>query len=85
MQGSLTLSGGIKAPGFPPGTLLGTWQAAGYYLAFLAAQILLHLVLPGKVDQGIKLKNGSRLTYKFTGPPPQSLPPISFFLFFMKH
>lgn len=66
-QGSLTLSGGLKAPGLPPGTLLATWEAAGYYLAFLGAQILLHLVLPGKRGQGVTLKDKSQLTYKFTG------------------
>jgi len=65
--GSLTLSGGLKAPGLPPGTLLATWEAAGYYLAFLGAQILLHLVLPGKRGQGVTLKDKSQLTYKFTG------------------
>ncbi len=70
MQGSLTLSGGLQAPGWPAGISLASWQATAVYLLFLAAQAALHILLPGKKDLGIPLRNGKRLGYKFTGTIP---------------
>lgn len=66
-QGSLTLYGGVQAPGFPQGAKLATWDALWVYLAFLALQAGLHVLLPGKQEQGVMLRNGKRLSYKFTG------------------
>ena len=63
----MTIYGGIKAPGFPPGTQLFSWTAFGVYLGFLGSQIALHLLLPGTTDKGVKLRDGSQLEYKFTG------------------
>lgn len=44
-----------------------TWQAMAVYLGWLAFQIVLHLLLPGRRVQGVPLPNGQQLTYKFTG------------------
>lgn len=66
-QGSLTLYGGLKAPGWPSGISSASWQATAIYLAFLSAQIGLHLLLPGRKELGVPLRNGKQLTYKFTG------------------
>ena len=63
----MTIYGGIKAPGFPPGTQLFSWTAFCVYLGFLGSQIALHLLLPGIRDRGVKLRDGSQLEYKFTG------------------
>lgn len=67
LQGSLTLYGGMKAPGWPPGVQLASWQASFGYLIFLASQIALHIIVPGRRELGTRLENGQRLTYKFTG------------------
>lgn len=66
-QGSLTLYGGVKAPGWPPGTSLANWTATAVYLGYLAFQAGLHILLPGRKELGVPLRTGKRLTYKFTG------------------
>ena len=67
LQGCLTLYGGLKSPGWPSDGNFWSWQAVGVYLAYLGLQILLHVVLPGKRDKGVPLRDGKRLEYKFTG------------------
>lgn len=67
LQGSLTLYGGIRAPGWPSGICLASWQATVVYLLFLGSQAAMHILLPGTRGLGIPLKSGQRLTYKFTG------------------
>ena len=67
LQGSLTLYGGVKAPGWPPGTSLANWTATAVYLGYLAFQAGLHILLPGRKELGVPLRTGKRLTYKFTG------------------
>ena len=49
------------------GTPIFTWDAFLVFLCWLLFQILLHLLVPGKNVDGVKLPNGTHLTYKLTG------------------
>ena len=60
-------AGWKKLPGFPDGVKLFSWEACGVFLAWLLFQIGLHLMLPGPRVQGVRLGDGTRLTYKLTG------------------
>eukprot|EP01024_Parvocaulis_polyphysoides_P051525 TRINITY_DN5077_c0_g2_i3.p2 TRINITY_DN5077_c0_g2~~TRINITY_DN5077_c0_g2_i3.p2 ORF type:complete len:376 (-),score=23.95 TRINITY_DN5077_c0_g2_i3:444-1571(-) len=42
-------------------------NAVGVVIGWFVYLIVLHLVLPGKVVQGVKLKNGDQLKYKLNG------------------
>jgi Ergosterol biosynthesis ERG4/ERG24 family len=66
-RGCLALWPRLRLPGWPLGTPLFTWQACGVWLGWLAFQVGLHLLLPGRRLQGTELRDGSRLTYKLTG------------------
>ena len=66
-SGCMHLAPKFSIPGFPPGQRLFSWQALGVYVAWLVAQVLLHLLLPGQRRQGVVLADGSRLTYKLNG------------------
>lgn len=67
-QGCLNLtSSPISVPGWPSNTQFFTLEACAVFLAWMALQVILHIVLPGPKAQGTLLSDGSRLTYKFTG------------------
>lgn len=65
-DGCLRLSP-LWVPGFPAGMCLFSWEACAVFLGWVAAQVALHLVLPGARVQGVRLTDGSRLTYKLNG------------------
>ncbi len=53
--------------GFPD-SIAPTWQAALIFFSWLVFHGFLQAFLPGKVVQGVKLEDGSRLMYKMNGP-----------------
>jgi delta14-sterol reductase len=57
----------FSLPGFPAGTRFFTWEACAVFLGWMAAQVALHLILPGRRVQGVQLPDGSRLSYKLNG------------------
>lgn len=57
----------FSIPGFPADQRFFTWEATGIFLGWMALQVALHLILPGRKLQGVQLPNGSRLTYKLNG------------------
>lgn len=46
---------------------LFTWEATFWVLAYYALSVVLQIVLPGTEVEGVKLKNGKKLKYKFNG------------------
>lgn len=66
-QGCLTMWPEPRVPGFPPGTRLISLAGFGVFLLWLAAQVLIHLLVPGQHRPGVQLADGSRLSYKLTG------------------
>ncbi|CAL5220610.1 g2652 [Coccomyxa viridis] len=61
------LRGPSAWPGFPKGSAIFTWEACVLLLCWLAFQVVIHLVVPGAVEQGTQLSNGKKLKYKLTG------------------
>lgn len=59
--------GSLSLPGLPPQTQLISARAYVAIFVWLAFQIVVHLLLPGKHIQGTVLANGKRLTYKVNG------------------
>ena len=57
----------LSLPGLPSQTQLISTEAFAAILGWLAFQIVLHLLMPGKYMQGTLLANGKRLTYKVNG------------------
>lgn len=57
----------LSVPGFPSRTQLISAEAFAAILGWLAFQIVLHLLMPGKHIRGTLLANGKRLTYKVNG------------------
>lgn len=47
--------------------IVPTFQALAVYLGWFAFQALLHIVLPGRVVEGLPLEDGSRLRYRMNG------------------
>lgn len=66
-SGCMHLAPRFSIPGFPPAQRLFSWEALAVYCAWFAAQVALHLALPGKRRQGVVLPDGRRLTYKLNG------------------
>ena len=50
-------------------SISNTYSHAGLlvFLGWIAYVVLLHLILPGRIMEGVKLANGTRLTYKMNG------------------
>lgn len=46
---------------------LGSFKVTLWMLAYYALSLLLQTVLPGEVVEGVELKSGGRLKYKFNG------------------
>ncbi|MCC6808009.1 MAG: DUF1295 domain-containing protein [Deltaproteobacteria bacterium] len=46
---------------------LPTWRALGFFSAWLAFQIVLQIVLPGRVVEGLKARDGVVLKYRLNG------------------
>eukprot|EP00195_Chlamydomonas_chlamydogama_P012789 CAMPEP_0202893210 /NCGR_PEP_ID=MMETSP1392-20130828/2832_1 /ASSEMBLY_ACC=CAM_ASM_000868 /TAXON_ID=225041 /ORGANISM="Chlamydomonas chlamydogama, Strain SAG 11-48b" /LENGTH=461 /DNA_ID=CAMNT_0049577463 /DNA_START=21 /DNA_END=1407 /DNA_ORIENTATION=- len=63
-QGCLQVWPSISVSGWPAGSQIFTVDALIAYVGWFAALTILHLVLPGKHNQGIVLPNGKRLSYK---------------------
>jgi protein-S-isoprenylcysteine O-methyltransferase Ste14 len=62
-DGALVLPG----PEFLSHIALPTLTSIAFYLAWLAFQALLAVVLPGRIEQGVPLENGKTLPYKLNG------------------
>lgn len=60
-----------------------SWEALGVYTAWFALQAVLHVVVPGRVLEGVTLRDGSKLKYKVNGacdpPGPASGLFVSYF------
>lgn len=48
-------------------TVLFSWTAVAVFTCWILFQILLHLLFPGEIAEGVKLPDGTRLRYKLTG------------------
>jgi delta14-sterol reductase len=46
---------------------LPTWRAAGLFGAWLALQVGLHVLAPGRTENGMPLRDGERLPYRVNG------------------
>lgn len=66
-QGCFTMWPELRVPGFPPGTQIISLAGFGVFFLWLAAQVLIHLLVPGRHKLGAQLADGSRLSYKLTG------------------
>ena len=66
-SGCLQLLPQLTVPGFPSGSQIFTLDALLVYFGWMAALVLLHVLLPGQKAQGVMLPDGSRLTYKLNG------------------
>lgn len=44
-----------------------SWEAVKVYLAWFLFQMVLHLVVPGKMADGVQLRDGNRLKYRING------------------
>ena len=66
-DGCLHLYPNTTVPGFPANQRLFTLEATAVFLAWMAFQLTLHLILPGTKFEGVQLPNGKRLTYKLNG------------------
>lgn len=47
--------------------IVPTWEATGFYLAWLGFQAVLQVLAPGRVVEGLPLADGSRLKYRVNG------------------
>ncbi|KAL8648672.1 MAG: hypothetical protein Q9210_004845 [Variospora velana] len=66
---SLTLAKLRNEAGWPQDGLQGlaSFRVTGYVLAYYLSSLVLQAALPGLVVQGVKLRSGGRLEYKFNG------------------
>lgn len=66
---SLTLAKLKNEAGWPQDGLQGlaSFRVTGYVLAYYLSSLVLQAALPGLVVQGVQLRSGGRLEYKFNG------------------
>ena len=66
---SLTIAKLKQETGWPEKGILGlgSLEVTGYVLAYYFLSLVLQVVLPGVERQGVELKSGGRLKYKFNG------------------
>lgn len=66
---SLTLAKVKEEAGWPQNGIWGlaSLRASGFVLAYYLLSLVLQAALPGLVQQGVKLRSGARLEYKFNG------------------
>lgn len=66
---SLTLKKLKEEAGWPQDGILGlaSLRVTGYVLAYYLFSLVLQAALPGLVVQGVQLRSGARLEYKFNG------------------
>lgn len=66
---SLSLAQLKKETGWPSNGILGlgSFKVTLWMLAYYAFSLVLQAVLPGEVVEGVELKSGGRLEYKFNG------------------
>lgn len=66
---TLTLSKLKSEAGWPQDGVLGlaSWRVTGFVLAYYLFSLILQAALPGVVVQGVQLRSGGRLEYKFNG------------------
>lgn len=66
---SLTLAKVKEEAGWPQDGLKGlaSLRVSGFVLAYYLLSLVLQAALPGLVQQGVKLRSGARLEYKFNG------------------
>ncbi|MCJ1465113.1 erg24, C-14 sterol reductase [Pseudocyphellaria aurata] len=64
---SLTLAKLKEETGWPTDGIrgLGSWKVTGILLAYYVFSLVLQTVLPGEEIQGVRLRSGGRLNYKF--------------------
>lgn len=69
---SLTLEKLKEEVGWPQDGFWGlaSLRVTGYVLAYYFLSLVLQAALPGVVTQGVKLRSGARLEYKFNGMHP---------------
>ena len=65
-DGALLPGSGSDGAGFFA-AIVPTAEAFGVYVAWFAFQALLHVILPGRVVEGLPLEDGSRLRYRMNG------------------
>lgn len=65
-QGMPIPTAGADVAGFWK-SIIPTWTAAGFYLGWLALQVLLQIFVPGLQVEGVAQPDGTRLSYRMNG------------------